>query len=382
MSGGSLWINQSHLNRKGSFCVIPRTARRTIATCLEGERWFFMSVVLRTGYAALMDLTLPAFLLYQNSWGCHGNPQKEQRSTSWSFSFYKRLYYPIIKGVFNKPFFDATNSITLGSRLHAKHVGWSGWRCFVFTKALRSIFLLVCKFVETPTRRAGMWRKTVAWIQLLLFSHVFLLSFFFEASQNLSWGQNRDKLIHLEKICFLIHVLPKSHELYFACINLGWALPKTVQHWLNNLFPCMAHVLTLIIHCERVCGQVSKFRDECSPESKHIHINSYPLKNECLEDDIPFGKVRFHRDIRSSSGDFRHPRSCSLSIRIHHPPRLSLSLGTLGRTKTRGSGVLPKQPRRGDGGWVGFQWLMRLEIAWVVCPKGQCFFFKKNGWET
>ena len=140
----------------------------------------------------------------------------------------------------------------------------------------------------------------------------------------------------------------------------------------------MAHGLTLIIHCERVCGQVSNFRDECSPESKHIHINSYPLKNECLEDDIPFGKVRFSQDIRSSSGDFWHPRSCSLSIRIHHPPRLSLSFGTLGRTKTRGSGVLPKQPRRGDGGWVGFQWLMKLEIAWVVCPKGQCFFFSKK----
>lgn len=38
------------------FSVIPRTARRTIVTCLEGEGWFFMSVVLRTGYAALMDL--------------------------------------------------------------------------------------------------------------------------------------------------------------------------------------------------------------------------------------------------------------------------------------------------------------------------------------
>ena len=63
------------------------------------------------------------------------------------------------------------------------------------------------------------------------------------------------------------------------------------------------------------------------------------------------------------------------------PLRLSLSPGTLGRTKTRGSGVLPNQPRRGDGGWVGFQWLMKLERAWVFPPKGQCFSFQtKMGW--
>ena len=46
--------------------------------------------------------TMPTFLLYQNREGVMGI-RLEQRSTSRSFSFYKRLYYPRIKGVFNKP---------------------------------------------------------------------------------------------------------------------------------------------------------------------------------------------------------------------------------------------------------------------------------------
>lgn len=114
----------------------------------------------------------------------------------------------------------------------------------------------------------------------------------------------------------------------------------------------MAHVLTLIIHCERVCGQVSKFRDECSPESKHIHINSYPLKNECMEDDIPFGKVRFHRTFVHLPGIFGiHGAAAKSASTIHRGSVCPLEL--LGERKLA---EVVSYPSNQDGvmvdGWV------------------------------
>ena len=140
----------------------------------------------------------------------------------------KRLYYPVIKGVFNKPWDAKIPSFTIGSRSHAS-CGFVRLALLRFKYQGVEIHFSPGVQIRGDTDTESRYVEENCCLDTTFFFPCVFVKFFFEASQNLSWEQNRDKWIYLEKICFLIHVLQKSHELHFACINLGWALPKTLH---------------------------------------------------------------------------------------------------------------------------------------------------------